>query len=212
MEDETRDIRAEKNIVVCEADLRAIQSLNEKQRIAFNEIIDKVDRKKSGAFFIDGPGGTGKTYLYRALLAKIRSRGEIALATATTGIAASLLPGGRTAHSKFKIPLDLTEASNCRISKPSSLPTLIKSSKLIIWDEAATAKRSTIEAFGDLLKDLIDSIEIFGGKVVVLGGDFRQTLPVLQKGTRSETIAACLTNSPLWKSLSQLRIEENIRA
>ena len=107
MEDETRDIRAEKNIVVCEADLRAIQSLNEKQRIAFNEIIERVDDKKSGAFFIDGPGGTGKTYLYRALLAKIRSRGEIALATATIGIATSLLPGGRTAHSRFKIPLDL---------------------------------------------------------------------------------------------------------
>ncbi|XP_052625735.1 uncharacterized protein LOC128132801 [Lactuca sativa] len=212
LQDETRDIRAEKSIIVSEADLRAIENLNEKQRIAFNEIIERVNCKKSGAFFIDGPGGTGKTFLYRALLAKIRSQGDIALATATSGIAASLLPGGRTAHSRFKIPLDLAEGSTCRISKRCSLATLIKSSNLIIWDEAPMAKRSAVEALDDLLRDLMDSTEIFGGKVVVLGGDFRQTLPVVRKGTRSETIAACLTNSPLWRSLSQLRLEENMRA
>lgn len=169
--------------------MRAIENLNEKQRIAFNEIIERVNCKKSGAFFIDGPGGTGKTFLYRALLAKIRSQGDIALATATSGIAASLLPGGRTAHSRFKIPLDLAEGSTCRISKRCSLATLIKSSNLIIWDEAPMAKRSAVEALDDLLRDLMDSTEIFGGKVVVLGGDFRQTLQVLRKGTRPEKIS-----------------------
>ncbi|KAJ9552849.1 hypothetical protein OSB04_016894 [Centaurea solstitialis] len=149
---------------------------------------NRVDSKKSGAFFIEGPGGTGKTFLYRALPAKIRSRGEIALATATTVC-----------------------SSYCHNCKQSSLATLIKSSKLIIWDEAPTAKHSAIKALDDFLQDLMDSIEIFKGKVVVLGGDFRQTLSVLQKGTRSETIAACLTNSPLWGSLFQLRLEENMR-
>ncbi|KAJ9557182.1 hypothetical protein OSB04_011796 [Centaurea solstitialis] len=147
-----------------------------------------MDATKSGAFFIDGPGGTGKTFLYRALLAKIRSRGEIALATATTGIATSLLPGGRTAHSRFKIPLDLAEASNCRISKRSSLATLIKNSKLIIWDEAPTMKRSAIEALDDLLRDLMDSTEIFGGKVVVLGGDFRFSGEEVEYNSFDETL------------------------
>src|SRR5689334_24200721 len=45
-------------------------------------------------------GGTGKTFLYRALLAKVRGQNKIAIATATSGVAASIMPGGRTAHSR----------------------------------------------------------------------------------------------------------------
>jgi hypothetical protein len=40
---------------------------------------------------VDGPGGTGKTFLYKALLARVQSKGLIAIATATSGIAASIL-------------------------------------------------------------------------------------------------------------------------
>ncbi|GKC84108.1 ATP-dependent DNA helicase RRM3-like protein [Tanacetum coccineum] len=150
--------------------------------------------------------------MYRALLAEVRSKGHIALATATSGIAASILPGGRTAHSRFKIPLDAVEGSGCRVSKQSSLAALIRDSRLIIWDEAPMAKRSAIEALNDLLQDLMNSTELFGGKVVVLGGDFRQTLPVVRKGTKLETLDACITNSPIWPSLQKLRLEENMRA
>jgi len=39
--------------------------------IAYNVITDIIVSNKSGAFFVDGPGGTGKTFLYRALLATI---------------------------------------------------------------------------------------------------------------------------------------------
>nr|XP_043615630.1 uncharacterized protein LOC122587509 [Erigeron canadensis] len=212
LQDQTREIRAEQAIVVSQEDLDAILKLNKRQKITFDVIIQRVNANESGAFFVDGPGGTGKTYLYRALLAKIRSEAHIALATATSSIAASILPGGRTAHSRFKIPLDLTDGSTCRVSQQSSLATLIKDSKLIIWDEAPMAKRTTIEALNDLLQDLMDSKEIFGGKVVVLGGDFRQTLPIVRTGTKAETIAACLTNSTLWPSLHILRLEENMRA
>ena len=60
---------------------------------------------------MDGPGGTGKTYLYMALLAKVRSTDRIAVATATSGIAASIMPGGRTTHSGFKIPIKLQDNS-----------------------------------------------------------------------------------------------------
>ncbi|GJR09125.1 ATP-dependent DNA helicase RRM3-like protein [Tanacetum coccineum] len=73
-------------------------------------------------------------------------------------------------------------------------------------------QRSAIEALNNLLQDLMDSTELFGGMVVVLGGDFRQTLPVVRKGTKSETIDACTTNSPLWPSLHKLHLKENMRA
>ena len=75
--------------------------------------MDHVLNKKSQVFFVDGLGGTGKTFLYMALFARVHSEGLIAIATATSGIAASILPGGRTAHSMFKIPIKLASNSMC---------------------------------------------------------------------------------------------------
>ena len=72
-------------------------------------------------FFVDGPGGTGKTFLYRTLLANLRKLGHIAIATATSGIAVALLLSGKTAHSRFKIPLTPDASSTCSISIQSDL-------------------------------------------------------------------------------------------
>ena len=70
---------------------------------------------------MDGPGGTGKTFVYKLLLAHVRStqsalppdQQRIALATASSGLAATLLPGGTTAHSRFKIPIQIDKDSTC---------------------------------------------------------------------------------------------------
>jgi hypothetical protein len=51
---------------------------------------------RESKFFVDEPGGTSKTFSYRALLAKVRSMGLIVVTTVTSGIAASIMPGGRT--------------------------------------------------------------------------------------------------------------------
>ncbi|CAI9281902.1 unnamed protein product [Lactuca saligna] len=163
IEDDTREIKTEKNIVVSTEDLAVIYTLNKEQKVAFEMIMDAVSCNKPGCFFIDGPGGTGKTFLYRALLAKIRSEGHVALVTATSGIAASLLHGGRTAHSRFKIPLDAAEGFVCKVSKQSSLAVLIRICKLIIWDEAPIAKKSAIESLDSLLRDIMDCSATFGG-------------------------------------------------
>jgi len=66
-------------------------------------------QKRAELFFVDGPGRTGKTFLYKALLAIVQSKGLIAIATATSGIAASILPGERMAHSRFKIPIKIRD-------------------------------------------------------------------------------------------------------
>ncbi|XP_027065877.1 uncharacterized protein [Coffea arabica] len=73
-------------------------------------------------------------------------------------------------------------------------------------------KRSAIEALNDFLRDLMNSDKIFGGKVIVLGGDFRQTLPVVRKGSQPETIAVSLINSPIWPALEKLELTQNMRA
>ncbi|GBP31765.1 Alpha-(1,6)-fucosyltransferase [Eumeta japonica] len=88
------------------------------QRHAFETIVDSVihDKRK---FSLDAPGGTGKTFLANLILAKIRQSGKIAIAVASSGIAATLLKDGKTAHSTFKLPLsvNLEQQSTCSIRK-----------------------------------------------------------------------------------------------
>ncbi|XP_070013986.1 uncharacterized protein [Nicotiana sylvestris] len=106
---ETNDCHFERNIIVREEDLLLERKLNTEQRKAYVTILNRIFSNKSGAFFIDRPGGTGKTFLYRALLSTVQSKGFVALAKASSGVAASILPGGRTAHSRFKFSVDIDE-------------------------------------------------------------------------------------------------------
>nr|XP_027121997.1 uncharacterized protein LOC113738930 [Coffea arabica] len=142
----------------------------------------------------------------------ILAEGYIAIAVASSGVAASILPGGRTAHSRFKILLDVSMNRTCQISKQSSVAKLISLAKLIFWDEASMAKKDTVEAFDLLLKDVMNSDIPFGGKIVVFGGDFRQTLPVIPSASRDQQIEASFVNSPLWNTLTKLSLSENMRA
>ncbi|CAN7104026.1 unnamed protein product, partial [Brassica rapa subsp. narinosa] len=80
---------------------RDILKMTDEQRKIYEEIIDAVTEERGGIFFVYGFGGTGKTFLWRLLAAAVRSRGEIVLNVASSGIASLLLQGGRTAHSRF---------------------------------------------------------------------------------------------------------------
>src|SRR4051812_44063572 len=118
-DDIPREIIEETSIEVDPADTSLYKNLNNEQRKAYDEILATVDHQRGGVFFVDGPGGTGKTFLYRALLATILGQGNIAVATATSGVAASIMPGGRTAHSRFKIPLKIDDGAICGFTKQS---------------------------------------------------------------------------------------------
>jgi len=117
--DMMKEVREEQNIAIDQEHLDIYESLNKEQREGFDEILQHVRANKSQVFFVDGPGGTGKTFLYKALLARVRSQGLIAIATATSGIAASILLGGRTAHSRCKIPIKIGDNSMCSFMKQS---------------------------------------------------------------------------------------------
>ena len=90
--------------------------LNPDKLAIFNTAILAVQNDTPAALFVDGPGRTGKNFLYSALLARVRADGHIALAVASSGIAALLLSGGHTAHSRFKIPINLNKNSTCFVS------------------------------------------------------------------------------------------------
>jgi ATP-dependent DNA helicase PIF1 len=149
-------------------------------------------------FFVDGFGGSGKTYLWNVLSYRFRSEGKIVLNVASSGIASLLLPGGRTAHSQFGIPLVLTEESCCRIDKQGAKGELLKITSLIIWDEAPMINKLAFEAFDKTMRDIMNkhipgaSNLPFGGKTIVFGGDFRQILPVIPKGGRADVVHATI--------------------
>lgn len=74
--------------------------------------------------------------------------------------------------------------------------------------------RNCFKAFDRTMRDIIRSpnkAKPFGGKVVVFGGDFRQILPVVQKGTRAEIVHASLHSSHLWRHCKVLRLTKNMR-
>ncbi|XP_057725597.1 uncharacterized protein LOC130941198 [Arachis stenosperma] len=194
-----------------------LTNMNVDQRKAFDVIINAVNENQGGFFFVYGYGGTGKTFLYNTLSAAIRSKGEIVLNVASSGIASLLLPNGRTAHSRFKIPLDLNEDSICCIKQGTSLSKLVCRAKLIIWDEAPMLNKLCYEALDRCLRDIVrfepyyNSELPFGGKVVVLGGDFRQILPVIPMGSRQDIVQATINSSYLWEHCNVLRLTINMR-
>ncbi|XP_073138699.1 uncharacterized protein [Henckelia pumila] len=208
----SREVIEEQSIPIPATDLDAHHHLNHAQTLAYDMIMDCIHRNSGGLFFVNGPGGTGKTYLYRAILATVRSREIIALATATSGVAASILPSGRTAHSRFKIPIELHENSYCTISKQSGLGNLLRLTRLVVWDEAPMCRRYAIEAVDRTLQDLVGNKEPFGGKVVLLSGDFMQVLPVIPKATIEETIDGSLIRSYLFPRMKVILLHENMRA
>ena len=127
--------------------------------------------------------------------------------------AASILPGGRTAHSRFKIPLNIEDGGVCSFTKQSGTAKLLMSASLIIWDEASMTRRQAVEALDNSMRDIMAQPDLpFGGKTVVFGGDFRQVLPVVRKGTRSQIIDATLRKSYLWESMRHIRLVRNMRA
>ena len=74
-------------------------------------------------------------------------------------------------------------------------------------------KRQAVEALDNSMRDIMGRRhQPFGGKTVVFGGDFRQVLPVVRKGSRGQIIDATLRSSYLWKGMRQLRLVTNMRA
>ncbi|XP_074347225.1 uncharacterized protein LOC141686063 [Apium graveolens] len=147
-----------------------------------------------GVFFVYGSGGCDKTFLWQTLCCRLRSEGKIVIHVASCGIAAVLLPGGRTAHSRFHIPLKFDQNSISGIRHGTNIAELIQQTDLIIWDEAPMQHRHAFESVDRSLRDVMSAIDKrrtkkpFGGITVVFGGDYRQILPVIPKTSRAEIV------------------------
>ncbi|KAF7807937.1 uncharacterized protein G2W53_040098 [Senna tora] len=114
-----------------------LSTLTGEQRSIYDTIMSAVNEDKPSFFFVNGFGGSGKTYIWNTLTSAVRSNDGIVL--------------------------------------------------------TALAKHP------------------FGGKVVVLGGDFRQILPVFPRAAREDIVLASLNSSYLWSSCKVLSLTKNMR-
>jgi ATP-dependent DNA helicase PIF1 len=170
------------------------------QAAVLQAVQQAVDGDVGGVFFLSAYAGCGKTFLEQTLLHWVRSRGQIALAVASTGIAALLLEGGNTLHSKLKAPLSpYTSDGRLNIRHQSAEAQMIREAKLLIWDEAVMHPEKLAHNVDMSLRDIRGRPNVpFGGLVVLWGGDFRQTLPIQEHATAAQTVSMCLHQWPLW--------------
>lgn len=161
--------------------------------------------------FLDGPGGTGKTFLLNTIIHAFLTQRKVVVAVSSAGVSALLLHGGSTAHSAFGIPLTVDDSSVCALSGKDSKSLLLRIADLIIWDKIAMQHKHCVEAVDQSLQHIRQSDLPFGGIPVIFAGDFRQTLPIVSGGTMYDQKKACLKSSYVWGNLRVFHLYENLR-
>ena len=190
-------------------------SMNSGQLAAFSTIISAIQNPGvNRLFFVDGPGGTGKSFVYNTLIAHVIGiLGLKSVAVASSGIAALVLRDGQTAHSLFKIPIPVLPTSTCFFGNQSDVAKRLKQAAVIFWDEAPMMNRMVFEAVDRKLRDLMAApYSLSGGKAVVFGGDFRQVAPVVLRASPAQIKLMCLNASDtVWPHVQTLRLTTNMR-
>ncbi|MGB2926219.1 MAG: hypothetical protein WBB82_13040, partial [Limnothrix sp.] len=201
-----------------------IQSLTVQQRAVYNTISDVCLAlaqpnyvPSNHVFFVDGPGGSGKTYVIQTTIDSLERQELGVIVVASSGIASLCLRNGATAHSTFKIPLNAGPTSTCSVSPNSDIGKKIRRASLIVWDEAPMHTKHVFEAVDRTLRDLrkldnpLNGNLDFGGVPFVLAGDFRQILPVVKRASPSQIVAKSLKFASFWSRVTTLGLTENLR-
>ena len=162
---------------------------------------------------IDSPAGSGKTFTMCALSANLRANGKLVLCTASTGIAALLLPGGLTAHSTFKIPFgdNLLKGSLCNVKAETERAQVLRRADPIIWDEIPMSNKFAPKALDLTLRDLCQTNTPFGGATVLFSGDWHQVGAVIPFGTPTDVVDAAFISSYLCKHVKRFRLVQSMR-
>ncbi|XP_037041776.1 uncharacterized protein LOC119078379 [Bradysia coprophila] len=145
---------------------RLIPTLTVEQRAAFDKIVEGIDNPASPKlFYLNGPGGSGKTYLYQTLISFIRDRGQTVNAYASTGIASTLMDGATTIHSGFGVPFRLEDTSTSSIKQTSPIAKSLRSASVLILDEITMLHKDALRVIDKLLRPAIINASITSGSL-----------------------------------------------
>eukprot|EP00795_Rhopilema_esculentum_P011839 gene11839-2373_t len=190
-----------------------LHRLNDQQRHIFDTVMEAIQtHSENNCFFVDGPAGTGKTFLYNTVVHNLQALGITVKCVAYSGIASTLLINGSTAHSTFQIPIPILPDSTCNIKRQSVKAQKLLQTTVFIWDEASMIPVNALKVVDILLRDITRIDRPFGGKFMFLGGDFRQVLPVVLKAGREGIVQENMKNSPLWPHFRNFQLVRNMRA
>lgn len=196
-------------------------ALNAHQRFVVDRVMGALEAAPTDStvqrlFFMTGTAGTGKTFTYQAIIAlcvKFRVRATV---TASTGVAAKNLTRGVTLHRAFRLPV--TDTYDCNdtpaIEPHSSLGQQISRTQLLIIDEVTMLHKALLEMVDNVCMHCApaDCRKIpFGGKVVLLGGDWQQLLPVVPGGTLLEQADATIKHGRLYHLFRTIKLTQNMR-
>jgi hypothetical protein len=129
-------------------------ALNGGQRSFFGVITKDLAKKDGQLHYLDGPGGTGKTFLLNTILDWAAVAEIKAVVTASSGVAALLLRHGQTTHSAFQIPIDVGKNAKCTFDVNSPAFDHLQRARLIVWDKVVMIHKNTIEAVDRSLQAL----------------------------------------------------------
>jgi hypothetical protein len=193
--------------------------LNDAQGDAMDAIKEMIDagtnnRNVRKCAFVDGPGGSGKTFLYTCVAHYVFSKDKRVCCMAWSGIAACLLINGRTVHNCFRLPLHCERGEvACSIGPDTIVGRELAAYDVFILDEASMIPKFAFDAIDKFLRELHDPEQPFGGVVMLLGGDFRQIPPVLRGGDVSEQWEINIRRSKSWLNdqFVLFRLTKNMR-
>jgi hypothetical protein len=188
--------------------LSELPPLTVEQSHALDEIMSlTVNDSTNKVVAVVAPAGTGKTLFVQHAVRVLRNRGHSSLCVAASCLAATLLPQGRTAHAALKIPINADDHSFCNWDYENR--RRLASYDVIFWDEVSMVNQCTAETVDRSLKRLLENDAMFGGKVMVFLGDFRQLPPVI-RGGRGEKMS--VMNAKWFQQARRFRFTKNFRS
>lgn len=127
-------------------------------------------------------------------------------------IASLLLYRGTTSHRIWKLPLTLTDNMSSNF-KTDLDKEKIKNCDVFLWKEASMIPLKALEFADKIVRDICNNDTTpFAGKLLILGGDFRQLLPVIKNATKEKILDECIKNSELWTHFKILKLSKNMRS
>ena len=191
-------------------DVAGLPALSREQQLALDSVTRMaVDPSRSdNVLAIIAAAGTGKSVFVNVAVQQLHAAGYVSMCVAASGLAASVLPNGRTAHSALKIPVDIHEHSYCAWNDETCRSQLSKVD-VLFWDEISMVNSAVIDCVDRSFRRLMQNDFMFGGKVVVCLGDFRQLTPIV-KGCNGDRFS--LLMSEWFAQIPRMEFTINFRA
>ena len=183
--------------------------LNDEQWCLYRSIINSTLYGHQGPRlkYLNAQAGTGKTFLANYVAGTLRFHEKIVLSCAPSARAAQSFMGGMTFHKCYECPIaHAFDRVVSLLTGTKHHSVVIQNAVLLIIDELPMLPANLLDALDQLLRDLMDCDEPFGGKHILACGDFRQLPCIVPMGGRDAVISCSVITHPTWPLWDRLML------